>query len=161
MHKFSIKMEIWCFCFWWLVLFIPFCGSLHVFKSNFWNFHPYYARCPTDNLICLVEFRTIFHLCRQRRKQHKDPGHLIRPSVCPSVPISLSLQLLWNYLSVIHETWYVVRTSYVVLEIARKCCSSHFCGSYGPWNLENTHNDLVSATPLKLLIRFSWNLVCG
>ena len=81
----------------------------------------------------------------------------LRPSVRP---IILSSQLLWHYWSNYHETWYVDRTSYVVMHIGRKFWSPHFCGSYVPWNLENTINDLVIATPLKLLIHLSWNLVC-
>ena len=68
----------------------------------------------------------------------------VRPSVCPSVcpsvrPKILSSQLLWNYWSNYHETWYVARTSYVVMHIGRKIWSPHFCGSYALWNLENTH----------------------
>ena len=64
----------------------------------------------------------------------------IRPSICPSVcPKILSLQLLWNYWSNYHETWYVDRTSYVVMHISRKFWSPHFCGSYAPWNLEIAH----------------------
>ena len=51
----------------------------------------------------------------------------------------LSSQLLWNYWSNYHKTWYVDRTSYVVMHISRKCWSPHFCGSYAPWNVENTH----------------------
>ena len=63
----------------------------------------------------------------------------VRPSVCPSVlPKILSSQLLRNYWSNYHETWYVDRTSYVVMHIGRKFWSPHFCGSYAPWNLENT-----------------------
>ena len=64
----------------------------------------------------------------------------VRPSVCPSVrPKILSSQLLWKYWSNYHETWYVDRTSYVVMHIGRKFWSPHFCWSYVPWNLENTH----------------------
>ena len=41
--------------------------------------------------------------------------------------------------------------------------SPKFCGSYAPLNLTNSRNillkQLVSATPLKLLNRISWNLV--
>ena len=67
----------------------------------------------------------------------------VTPSVCPSIfpsvrPKILSSQLLWNYWSNYHETWYVDRT-YVVMHIGRKFWSPHFCGSYAPWNLENTH----------------------
>ena len=63
-----------------------------------------------------------------------------RSAVTPSVrPKILSLQLLWNYWYNYHETWYVVRTSYVVMHIGRKVWSPHFCGSYVPWNLENTY----------------------
>ena len=64
----------------------------------------------------------------------------VRLSVCPSVrPKILSSQLLWNYWSDFLETWYVDRTSYVVMHIGRKFWSPHFCGSYALWNLENTH----------------------
>ena len=73
----------------------------------------------------------------------------LSPSVRPKI---LSSQLLWNYWSNYHETWFVDGTLYVVMHIGRKFWSPHFCGSYAPWNLEKT--------PLKLLIRFSWNLVC-
>ena len=64
------------------------------------------------------------------------------PPVCPSILLSirpkiLSSQLLWNYWSDFHETWYVDRTSYGVMHIDRKFWSPHFCGSYAPWNLEN------------------------
>ena len=56
------------------------------------------------------------------------------PPVCPSVhPKILSSQLLWNYWSNYHETWYVV------MHIGRKFWSPHFCWSYALWNLENTH----------------------
>ena len=63
-------------------------------------------------------------------------------SLHPSVRLSihskiLSSQLLWNYWSNSHETWYVDRTSYDVMHIGRKFWSPHFCGSYAPWNLEN------------------------
>ena len=51
------------------------------------------------------------------------------PSVCPSVrPKILSSQLLWNYWSNYHETWYVDRTSYGVMHISRKFWSPYFCG---------------------------------
>ena len=64
----------------------------------------------------------------------------VTPSVCTSVcPKFLSSQLLWNYWSNYHETWYADRTSYVVMIIGRKFWSLHFCGSYAPWSLENTH----------------------
>ena len=81
----------------------------------------------------------------------------LRPSVRPKI---LSSQLLWNYWSNYHETWYVDRTSHVVMHIGRKFWSPHFCGSYAPWNLENTHKWPCHRNSLKLLIRFSWNLVC-
>ena len=62
----------------------------------------------------------------------------VTPSVCPSVrPKILSSQLLWNYWSEFHETWYVDRTSYGVMHIGRKFWSPYVCGSYAPWNLEN------------------------
>ena len=51
--------------------------------------------------------------------------------------MTLSLQLIWNYWSDFHETWYVDRTSYGVMHIGRKFWSPHFCRSYAPWNLEN------------------------
>ena len=51
--------------------------------------------------------------------------------------MTLSLQLLWNFWSIYHETCYVDRTSYGVMHIGRKFSSPHFCGSYAPWNLEN------------------------
>ena len=50
--------------------------------------------------------------------------------------MTLSLQLLLNYWSDFHETWYVDRKSYGVMHIGRKFWSPHFCGSYAPWNLE-------------------------
>jgi hypothetical protein len=82
-------------------------------------------------------------------------------SVCPSH--SLSVQLLWNYWTDFHENWLIVRTPYVVVHITRKFWSSEFCGSYAHWNLEIFRNlllkQLVSATPLKLRNRFSWNLI--
>jgi hypothetical protein len=82
-------------------------------------------------------------------------------SVCPSH--SLSTQLLWNYWTEFHETWWVVRTPYVVVHIIRKLWSPGICGSYAPLNLEISRNvllkQLVSATHLKLLNRISWNLV--
>ena len=53
--------------------------------------------------------------------------------------MTLSSQLLWNYWSNFHETWYVDRTSYGVMHIGRKFWSPHFCWSYVPWNLENTY----------------------
>ena len=84
------------------------------------------------------------------------------PSVCPSVrPKILSSQLLWNYWFNYHETWYVDGTSYVVMHIGRKFWSPHFCGSYAPWNLENTHKwPCHRSSSETILIRFSWNLVC-
>ena len=50
--------------------------------------------------------------------------------------MTLSLQLLWNYWSIYHKTWYVGH-HYGVMHISRKFWSLHFCGSYAPWNLEN------------------------
>ena len=64
----------------------------------------------------------------------------LRPSVRPSVhPKILSSQLLWNYWSNYHETWYVDRTSYGVMHIDRNFWSPHICWIYVPWNLENTY----------------------
>ena len=68
--------------------------------------------------------------------------------------MTLSLQLLWNYWSDFHETWYVDRTSYGVMHIGRKFCSPHFCGSYAPWNLENI---LKSTNNLSFLCQFFIN----
>ena len=49
------------------------------------------------------------------------------------------------------------------MHITRKFWSPKFCGSYAPLNLNIFRNillkQLVSATPLKLLNRISWNLV--
>ena len=49
------------------------------------------------------------------------------------------------------------------MHITRKFLSPEFCGSYAPLNLKISRNlilkQLVSATPLKLLNRISWNLV--
>ena len=53
--------------------------------------------------------------------------------------MTLSSQLLWNFWSDFHETWYVDRTSYGVMHIGGKFWSPHFCGSYAPWNLENIY----------------------
>ena len=98
-----------------------------------------YCFCPTRLSVCLS----------------------VRLSVCQSH--SLSAQLLWNYWTEFHETWKVVRTPYVVVYITRKFLSPEFCGSYAPLNLEICRNvllkQLISATPLKLLNRISWNLV--
>ena len=64
----------------------------------------------------------------------------ICPSVCPSIrPKILSSQLLWNYWSNYHETWYVDRTSYGVMHIGRKFWSPYLCWTYVHWNLENTY----------------------
>ena len=51
----------------------------------------------------------------------------VTPSVCPKI---LSSQLLWNYWSNYQDTWYVDRTSYLVMHIGRKFWSPHFYGSY-------------------------------
>ena len=48
--------------------------------------------------------------------------------------MTLSLQLVINYWSIYHETWYVDRTWYGVMHICRIFWSRHFCA---PWNLEN------------------------
>ena len=58
----------------------------------------------------------------------------VRLSVRPSVPKSCH-HYWFNY----HETWYVDGTSCVVMHIGRKFWFPHFCGSYAPWNLENTY----------------------
>jgi hypothetical protein len=76
---------------------------------------------------------------------------------------SRAAQLLWNYWTEFHESWWVVRTQYVVVHITRKFWSPKFCGSYAPLNLEIFRNfrlkQLVSATPLKQRNRILWNLV--
>ena len=52
---------------------------------------------------------------------------------------------------------------HTVVHITRKFWLPEFCWSYAPLNLEISQNlllkQLVSATPLKLLNRISWNLV--
>ena len=68
--------------------------------------------------------------------------------------MTLSLQLLWNYWSDFHETWYVDRTSYGVMHIGRKFWSLHFCGSYAPLNLENIRK---STNNLSFLCQFFIN----
>ena len=68
--------------------------------------------------------------------------------------MTLSSQLLWNYWSDFHETWYVDRTSYGVMHIGRKFWSPHFCGSYAPWNLENIRK---STNNLKFLCQIFIN----
>ena len=68
--------------------------------------------------------------------------------------MTLSSQLLWNYWSIYHETWYVDRTSYGVMHIGRKLWSPHFCGSYAPWNLENIRK---STNNLSFLCQFFIN----
>ena len=68
--------------------------------------------------------------------------------------MTLSLQLLGNYWSIYHETWYVDRTSYGVMHIGRKFWSPHFCGSYAPWNLENIRK---STNNLSFLCQFFIN----
>ena len=68
--------------------------------------------------------------------------------------MTLSLQLLWNYWSIYHETWYVERTSYGVMHIGRKFWSPHFCGSYAPWNLQNIRK---STNNLSFLCQFFIN----
>ena len=65
--------------------------------------------------------------------------------------MTLSSQLLWNYWSDIHKTWYVDRTSYGVMHVGRKFWSPHFCGSYAPWNLENIRK---STNNLSFLCQF-------
>ena len=68
--------------------------------------------------------------------------------------MTLSLQLLWNYWSIYHGTWYVDRTSYGVMHIGRKFWSPHFCRSYAPWNLENIRK---STNNLRFLCQFFIN----
>ena len=68
--------------------------------------------------------------------------------------MALSLQLLWNYWSIYHETWYVDRTSYGVVHVGREFWSPHFCGSYAPWNLENIRK---STSNLSFLCQFFIN----
>ena len=68
--------------------------------------------------------------------------------------MTLSSQLLWNYWSDFHETWYVDRTSYGVMHIGRKFRSPHFCGSYAPWNLKNIRK---STNNLSFLCQFFIN----
>ena len=68
--------------------------------------------------------------------------------------MTMSLQLLWNYWSIYHETWYVDRTSYGVMHIGRKFWSPHFCWSYAPWNLENIRK---STNNLSFLCQFFIN----
>ena len=75
----------------------------------------------------------------------------VRPSVRPKI---MSSQLLWNYWSNYNETWYVDRTSYVVMHIGRKFWSPHFCWSYVPWNLENIRK---STNNLSFLCQFFIN----
>ena len=70
--------------------------------------------------------------------------------------MSLSLQLLWNYWSDFHETWYVDRTSYGVMHIGRKFWSPHFCGRYAPCNLENIRK---STNNLSFLCQFFINAI--
>ena len=81
----------------------------------------------------------------------------VTPSVCPKI---LSSQLLWNYWSNYHVTWYVDGTSYAVMHIGRKFWSPYFCGSYAPWNLENTHKWPCHWDSSETTDPFiSWNLV--
>ena len=68
--------------------------------------------------------------------------------------MTLSLQLLWNYWSIYHETWNVDRTSYGVMHIGRKFWSPHFCGSYALWNWENIRK---STNNLSFLCQFFIN----
>ena len=91
---------------------------------------------------CLMQFHkeNFYAIFTCVAKGESRSRSAVTPSVCPSVRTKiLSSQLLWNYWSNYHETWYVNRTSYVVMHIGRKFWSPHFCGSYVPWNLENTY----------------------
>ena len=99
-------------------------------------------RMNYNNLVQLItmmrERCLLFFTCVTKGESRSRSS--VTTSVCPSVrPKILSLQLLWNYWSNYHETWYVDRTSYVVMLVGRKFWSPHLCGSYAPWNLENTH----------------------
>ena len=47
-----------------------------------------------------------------------------------ATPPKLLIRISWNL---------ECRTSIVVVHITGKFRSSHFCGSYAPWNLENSH----------------------
>ena len=111
------------------LLLVKDCKSLH-FNSLFGEIrrnktHLYYYNSTI--IACVAESESRFRSA-------------VTPSVCPSVRHKiLSSQLLWNYWTNYHETWYVDRTSYVVMHIGRKFWASHFCGSYALWNLENTH----------------------
>ena len=53
------------------------------------------------------------------------------------------------------EHQHCIKRDLIVMHIGRKFFPPYFCGSYVPWNLENTIYDLVIATPLKLLIHLS------
>ena len=82
--------------------------------------------------------QSMFFTCSAKGESRSSSA--VTPSVCPSVrPKILSSQLLWNYWSDFHETWYVDRTSFGVMHICWKFWSPHFCWSYVPWNLENTY----------------------
>ena len=113
---------------------------------------------PRDKTFPWVPFFTLWP--RPKSLTHFLPASpkawsAVTPSVCPFVrPKILSSQLLWNYWSNYHETWYVDRISYVVVHIGRKFRSPHFCGSYAPWNLENIRK---STNNLSFLCQFFIN----
>jgi hypothetical protein len=61
------------------------------------------------------------------------PLSSVRLSICPSVPLTLSLQLLLNPLRDFDETWYKERSHCVDVHIIRGPLSHHFQRSYSPW----------------------------
>jgi hypothetical protein len=64
----------------------------------------------------------------------KNVGVLCYTAVVrPSVPLTLSLQLLLNPLRDFDETWYKERSHGVDVHILRGPLSYYFQRSYGPW----------------------------
>ena len=89
------------------------------------------------NLICVIVIcrkrPLIFTCVAEGESRSRSCSHSVRLLVRLSVrPKILSKQLLWNYWSNYHETWYVDRTSHVVMHIGRKFWFPHFCWSYVP-----------------------------
>ena len=88
------------------------------------------------------------------------PGGDILFLSCPSQFVSATPLKLLNRIS-----WNLVGSKDTICSCAyyQKIWSPKFCGSYAPLNLKISPNillkQLVSATPLKLLNRISWNLV--